>query len=111
MTGGTALSAIASLRLSAESACLAKPQQSQNGGSSPYPAGCDVANGEAFRLPHSGLCCQHCGEQLTRVNHTRTTAGFILRERICPRCDRINTTSERILSVRVRKRTFSDPCE
>ena len=111
MTGGTALLGTASLRLSAESACLAKPLQSQSGGNLPYQVGCGVGNGEAFRLPQSGLCCQHCGEQLTRVNHTRTTAGFILRERICPRCDRINTTSERILSVRVRKRTFSDPCE
>ncbi|MFO0203711.1 MAG: hypothetical protein ACK528_11350 [Alphaproteobacteria bacterium] len=63
-----------------------------------------------FQLP-GGLPCQHCGEVLTRVQHTRTTPGFILRERHCPACGRINTTSERIVAVRERHGKFNEPMQ
>ena len=111
MTGGTAMLEIVSRHPSAELEWQERHQPDQSGGSLHCLEVFGVTNGEPFKLPTSGLCCQHCGEALPRVHHTRTTRGFILRERICPRCDRINTTSERILSVRKRKRTFSDPCE
>ena len=65
---------------------------------------------EPFKLP-GGLSCQHCGEILTRVNHTRTTAGFVLRERHCQACGRINTTSERVVATRERHGKFSDPIQ
>lgn len=86
-----------------------KNLQASLGGHSPC-LGVSVAE-RVFELPGGhGLTCQHCGAPLTRVNHTRTTQGFIFRERHCEACNKINTTSERIVAVRDRKRKFSDPC-
>ena len=67
-----------------------------------------MGDGRTFELP--GLRCQHCQAHLPRVYRTQTTRGFIIRERICPQCNRVNTTSERIIAVRERKH-FNDPCE
>jgi transcriptional regulator NrdR family protein len=64
-----------------------------------------------FQLPGGGLNCGHCGGTLTRVFRTITTQGFITRERICPCCGKINTTSERVLNVRDRRSSFNDKCE
>lgn len=69
--------------------------------------------GEAseFRLPGSGLLCGQCGEVLPRVHRTVTTVGFVTRERICPKCGKLNTTSERVINTRDRRGYFSSPCE
>lgn len=65
-----------------------------------------------FQLPGgSGLKCEKCGAWLTRVHRTLTTAGFITRERICPECQTLNTTSERVINARKIRGRFSDPCE
>jgi len=79
--------------------------------SSSYQAGCGVAEWRSFQLPGAGLQCGHCGEFLPRVFRTITSRGFITRERICPKCGKINTTSERVLNTRNRKGSFNDPCE
>lgn len=83
-------------------------QGASSGGHLHY-LGASVAE-RVFQLP-GGLPCQHCGEVLTRVQHTRTTPGFILRERHCPACGRINTTSERIVAVRERHGKFNEPMQ
>ena len=80
--------------------------QRVNSGGPLHCLGVSVAD-RVFQLP-GGLPCQNCGEILTRVNHTRTTPGFILRERHCPACGRINTTSERIVAIRERRGKFND---
>ena len=86
-----------------------RDQQQNSAKHSHYPEA-SVGEREQFRLP-GGLSCQHCGEILTRVNHTRTTAGFVLRERHCQACGRINTTSERVVATRERHGKFSDPMQ
>ena len=83
--------------------------QGNNSGGPLHYQGAPVAD-RVFHLP-GGLPCQHCGELLTRVQHTRTTPGFILRERHCPACGRINTTSERIVAVRERRGKFNEPLQ
>jgi phage FluMu protein Com len=83
--------------------------QRQNSERHSHYLGVSVAD-RTFEIP-GGLPCQHCGQLLTRVNHTRTTPGFILRERHCPSCGRVNTTSERIVAVRERHGKFSDPAQ
>lgn len=70
-----------------------------------------MAEHREFQLPGGGLKCAACGCVLHRVSRTVTTPGFVTRERICPGCGKINTTSERILNVRERKGFFSGPCE
>jgi len=85
-----------------------RDQGNNSGGHLHYPV-VSVAE-RVFQLP-GGLPCQHCGEVLTRVQHTRTTPGFILRERHCPSCGRINTTSERIVAVRERRGKFNEPLQ
>lgn len=64
-----------------------------------------------IQLPGRGLKCAGCGALLPKVYRTITTAGFITRERICPQCDKVNTTGERVLNVRERKGGFHEPCE
>ena len=66
-----------------------------------------------FRRPADGLKCQGCGAELRAVYRTKQTAGFVMRERVCPHCQTLHTTSERIITARPRfeKRRFSDPCE
>jgi transcriptional regulator NrdR family protein len=66
-----------------------------------------------FRKQGDGLRCQKCDAELQSVYRTRQTAGFVLRERLCPSCNTLHTTGERILNARPRfeKRRFSDPCE
>lgn len=59
-------------------------------------------NGERrmFELPTMGLACDGCGTQLPGPDHTRTSPGFIFRERICPKCGLKNVTSERVIATR-----------
>lgn len=64
-----------------------------------------------MQIPGRGLQCCNCGCVLPTVYRTVTTPGFITRERICPQCNMINTTSERVLNVRERKGGFHEPCE
>ena len=68
-----------------------------------YRGGDNVAD---FRLP--GLKCGECNATLPRVTRTVKTEGFITRERICPKCGKINTTGERVMNVRTRFRKFSE---
>ena len=63
-----------------------------------------------FTLP-GGVKCGHCGAVLLRVNHTRTSDGLVMRERICETCGKLNTTSERVIDTRNRKRYLSEPAE
>jgi phage FluMu protein Com len=108
-TGGTASSGAMSLPLPLGADWPGSAQQPpRNGGHLPYQQGHAVGDGRTFELP--GLRCQHCQAHLPRVYRTQTTRGFIIRERICPQCNRVNTTSERIIAVRERQH-FSDPCE
>ena len=76
-----------------------------------YQEGCDVGEHRTFQLPGGGLKCGDCGETLPTVFRTVTTPGFVTRERICPKCGKINTTAERVINVRDRKGFFSAPCE
>jgi hypothetical protein len=64
-----------------------------------------------FILPGSGLKCGECNSILPIVNRTIKTPGFVTRERRCPNCGKINTTSERVINTRNKKRKFSDPCD
>lgn len=64
-----------------------------------------------FQLPGSGLTCGTCGALLTKVTRTIKTPGFITRERVCPHCGKLNTTSERVINTRDRRGYFSSPCE
>ena len=108
-TGGTvSLGAMSPLPFSGADWPGSAQQPPRNGGHSPYQQGHAVGDGRTFELP--GLRCQHCQAHLPRVYRTQTTRGFIIRERICPQCNRVNTTSERIIGVRERQH-FSDPCE
>ena len=108
-TGGTVSSgAMSPLPLSGADWPENAPQPLHSGGHSPYQQGHAVGDGRTFELP--GLRCQHCQAHLPRVYRTQTTRGFIIRERICPQCNRVNTTSERIIGVRERQH-FNDPCE
>jgi len=70
-----------------------------------------VGEHREFQLPDSGLTCGECGTVLPRVSRTITTPGFITRERICPACKKINTTSERVINTRDRRGYFSSHCE
>ena len=112
MTGLTATSAVVSGQVSSGWGWQESDQPKPSAGPSLYREPSVHDDRRQFQLPHSGLSCQHCGEHLPRVSHTRTTPGFILRERHCSKCGRINTTSERIVGTRERigKRSFSDPC-
>lgn len=71
-----------------------------------YRGGVDV---DEFQLP-GGLKCGSCNATLPSVWRTIKTMGFVTRERICPQCGKINTTSERVINVRERGR-FNDACE
>lgn len=73
----------------------------------PCQGGGDMAD---FVLP-GGLKCGDCQTALPSVWRTVTTPGFVTRERLCPKCGKINTTSERVINVRERRGRFSEPCE
>lgn len=64
-----------------------------------------------FKLPDSGLKCGKCGSVLPTVSRTVKSPGFLTRERICPSCGKVNTTSERVINTRDRRGFFSSPCE
>mgnify|MGYP001604467665 CR=1 FL=1 len=67
-------------------------------------------NGErrVFELPGAGLVCGRCQTLLPAVNRTRTTEGFVIRERKCPNCGELNTTTERVIGTRpIRSRRIS----
>ena len=66
-----------------------------------------MAEQRTFRLPGGGLKCEVCGESLPRVYRTRPSGGFILRERVCPECGKVNRTSERVISTEPRQDRFS----
>lgn len=74
-------------------------------GRSVYRGGDSMA--QEFKLPSGGLKCQSCGGELPRVYRTIRSSGFVIRERICPECGKINTTAERVVNVRTKER-FSD---
>lgn len=61
-----------------------------------------MPNGERriVQLPGYGLSCGKCGSALPQVNRTTTSDGFVLRERRCPQCGELNTTSERVIATR-----------
>jgi len=65
-----------------------------------------------FKLPGGeGLACEQCRTPLHKVYRTTRSAGFVMRERICPQCGAIHTTSERVLAVRNKLSNFSDQRE
>lgn len=64
-----------------------------------------------FKLPGSGLKCGKCNSILPTVSRTVKTPGFLVRERICPKCSQLNTTSERVINTRDRRGFFSSSCE
>lgn len=70
-----------------------------------------VGEQREFQLPGGGLKCGNCQTTLPNVSRTIKTAGFLTRERICPKCGKLNTTSERVINVRDRRGYFSSPCE
>lgn len=60
-----------------------------------------------FELPGAGLKCaaktgkdEVCGATLPSVYRTLTTAAFVTRHRICPKCKTVNITSERVIGTR-----------
>lgn len=110
MTGGTASldATLVPQSLGAGWPASEQQQPRSSGEPSHFQQGHAVGDGRTFELP--GLRCQHCQSHLPRVYRTQTTRGFIIRERICPQCQRANITSERIIAVRERQR-FSDPCD
>lgn len=61
-----------------------------------------MQNGERriVQLPGHGLECGKCGTMLSGVDRTVTSEGFVLRERRCPACGELNTTSERVIATR-----------
>lgn len=64
-----------------------------------------------FQLPGVGLKCGACSATLPSVTRTFKTEGFVTRERICPACGKVNTTSERVINAREMRRYCSQPCE
>jgi hypothetical protein len=58
-----------------------------------------------FSIPGlvTGLLCDRCQKPLGHVYRTKRSEGFKLREFVCPHCQAINTTSERVISSRVRE--------
>jgi transcriptional regulator NrdR family protein len=62
-----------------------------------------VAEQRTFQLPGGGLKCEVCGEALPNVYRTRPSGGFILRERICPKCGEVNKTAERVINTQDRR--------
>lgn len=55
---------------------------------------------EPFNLPGYGLRCRKCDGVLPRAARTKTTDGFIIRERRCPNCGHLNVTDERVIHSR-----------
>lgn len=61
-----------------------------------------------FKVPGSGLRCGNCNEFLSSVYRSIPSPGFMTRERVCSHCGKINTTSERVIETRDKRRqTFS----
>ena len=61
-----------------------------------------MAEQRTFQLPGGGLKCGKCQAVLPRVSRTIKTPGFVTRERVCPQCGEVNTTSERVINTRSR---------
>ena len=64
-----------------------------------------------FELPGIGLKCGKCGDILPQVDRTVKSAGFVIRERICPGCGSLNSTTERVIATRERRTTMNSPCQ
>ena len=62
-----------------------------------------MADHRTFQLPGGGLKCGKCQAVLPRVSRTIKTPGFVTRERVCPNCGEVNTTSERVINTRSRR--------
>lgn len=69
--------------------------------------GDSMAELRKFDLPGVGLKCGACDAILPKVSRTVTTEGFVTRERICEHCGKVNTTSERVINTRDRRRYFT----
>lgn len=54
----------------------------------------------SFDLPGSGLHCSVCGAGLPATSRRVNHPGFIVRERRCPNCGKINDTTERVIGAR-----------
>ncbi len=67
-----------------------------------------MAEQRTFQLPDGGLKCGKCQTVLPRVSHTIKTPGFVTRERVCPQCGEVNTTSERVINTRSRRGYLGD---
>ena len=69
-----------------------------------------MAELKSFQLPGGGLKCgdAECQSVLPTVARTITSDGWITRERICPQCGKVNTTSERVINTRERRRYMTD---
>ncbi|GDY10191.1 hypothetical protein LBMAG52_36790 [Planctomycetia bacterium] len=67
-------------------------------------------NLRTFSLP-GGVKCGNCDAVLTRVNRTVTTQGLVMRERVCESCGKLNTTSERVINTRERRRYLHEAAE
>ena len=64
-----------------------------------------------FQLPGDGLTCLNCRAVLPSISRTIKTPGFVTRERVCPECGKVNTTSERVINTRSRRGYTGDfPC-
>lgn len=64
-----------------------------------------------FDLVDPGLRCGECSERLLKVFRTKASEGWITRERICPKCGSLNTTTERVVSTRSRSIRMNEGCE
>ena len=53
-----------------------------------------------FRLPGTGLTCFDCGTVLPEVDRTIARDGFVMRDRLCPKCGVMNRTTERVIGAR-----------
>ena len=67
-----------------------------------------VVEQRTFQLPGGGLKCGKCEAVLPRVSRTIKTPGFVTRERVCPQCGEVNTTAERVINTRLRRRNRGD---
>lgn len=58
-----------------------------------------------FSLPGmaQGLMCLKCGKPLGHVYRVKKTDAFRIREFICPHCNELNTSTERVISSRSRE--------
>ena len=67
-----------------------------------------MAEQRTFQVPGGGLKCGKCQAVLPRVSRTIKTPEFVMCERICLQCGEVNTTSERVINTRSRRRSSGD---